>query len=80
MNYFLTKFAVEYNCGAYGASTYNNSDPCTTTGTGTQGAGGSLAYTGIDFLLPLVLGIALIAASIIFIIKSKRNKKSTSTL
>ena len=28
---FLTRFAVTYNCNAYGASTYNNDEPCETT-------------------------------------------------
>lgn len=62
----------QYNCGAYGANTYNSS--CT-TGTGTD-PNGSLADTGYNILLPLALGVALIIAAGILVVKRLRRRSS----
>lgn len=68
---FITRFAVTYDCGAYGASAYNNDDAC--------GTANNLAGTGVDTLLPLAIGLALIIASIVLLFvlrkKSARAKK-----
>lgn len=73
----VTILAADYNCGAYGSSTYTNGDPCqTTTGTAT-GTGGGLAYTGLDVLVPLTLGVLLIVAAIIMFVRNLRRKQTS---
>jgi hypothetical protein len=65
---FITRFAITYDCGAYGASTYNNDGPCSTNG--------ALAGTGVDVLLLLAVGLALVVSSIalLFILHKKSSQ------
>lgn len=65
--------------GSTGSAPGNN--PSTSTGTSTgNNAGGStgnsnLANTGMDLILPLALGVALIAGSLILFFKKPKNAK-----
>ena len=61
---FLVRFAVTYDCQAYGTSTYSNNDPCT--------AGNGLAGTGTDVYIALALGVVLVLAGIVAIVKLRR--------
>jgi LPXTG-motif cell wall-anchored protein len=61
-----------YSCGTYGANTYNST--CTTTGTDSNTSGNLLADTGYNVLIPLALGLALIIAAAILIIKRIRRR------
>ena len=76
MNYLLTKFAAEYNCNAYGSDAYNSGGTCVAGGTGTSSGDPNLANTGVDVLVPLVIGLVLIAAAIVMIVRNVRRKKS----
>lgn len=76
MNHLVTIHllaAAEYSCDAYGASAYGE---CSTTSTGSPNApgGGFLADTGYNILLPLALGLAIIIASIILLIKTLKRR------
>lgn len=62
-------FAADYNCGVYGAGTYQNA-AC-----GTEPAGGGLADTGYDVLLPIFLGISLVVAGAILLAKRWLRKR-----
>lgn len=62
-----------YGCGAYGANTYNGQ--CT-TGTGD---GGFLADTGYSLLLPMALGVALIIAAVILLVKRIVRRRSANS-
>lgn len=66
-----------YGCDAYGAGSYGTCSTVTETDTTTstppkQNDGSSLANTGFDILLPLVLGVILIVAAIIYWAKRLR--------
>jgi hypothetical protein len=65
------QFLAAYSCDAYGANAYNAS--CTTS-TGSSTNGGLLADTGYNILVPLALGLALIIAAAILIIKRLRRR------
>lgn len=74
-------FGQVSNPNAYGGGTYNdNASYGDTTQTGTQtGAqqpGGSLANTGVDVMMPLALGAAMIIGSVFALIKMRRGKKA----
>jgi LPXTG-motif cell wall-anchored protein len=75
----LNNFAASFNCSSYGAGNYNNGQDCTTTGSaGTASAGGTsgLIDTGVQVVLPILVGVALIAAAVIlFIRKPKKQTK-----
>jgi hypothetical protein len=60
-----------YSCDAYGANAYSAS--CT-TGTSPAPGGGMLADTGYSILLPLALGLALVIASVILLVKRLRRR------
>jgi hypothetical protein len=61
-----TYLAAVYNCNAYGAGTYNNSDAC---------AAGGLANTGVDFWIPLAIGVVLFISGIAFLVRSALQRK-----
>lgn len=67
MNTSSVRAMGAYGCNTYGADAY--SAACTTS-TGTSSSGGSLADTGYDILLPIALGLAVIIASIILLVKT----------
>lgn len=69
VNMSSLRLVGDYSCGAYGANAYNS------TCTGTQtGSGGLLANTGYNVLLPTALGLALIIAAAILVIKRLRRR------
>jgi LPXTG-motif cell wall-anchored protein len=59
-------FAATYNCGVYGSSTYDQSGVCgsTVTGSASESASGGLANTGVHVVLPILIGVVLIAIAI----------------
>lgn len=65
--------SADYNCGAYGAGTYQNSACGASTGSGSPLDG--LANTGYDVLLPIFLGVALIVAGAILLAKRWLRKR-----
>jgi len=76
----LNNFAANFNCNAYGAGNYNSGQNCTTTtgSSGTASAGGTsgLVNTGVHVVLPIILGVALIAAAVVlFLRKPKKQTK-----
>lgn len=86
MDYLFTKFAAEYNCGAYGAGAYDvgtcttATDPGTATPATGAGNNGGLAYTGMDVLVPLMIGLAIMVAAVIFFIRNLRSKKNNAKI
>lgn len=75
----LTLFAANYDCNAYGAGSYNNAE-CATTSTGDGGSpaenpSGGLADTGYNIIIPVALGLALIIAGAILLVKKLLRKK-----
>jgi hypothetical protein len=65
MNISNARIIGAYSCDAYGAGAYNSTSSCTTT----TGASSGLADTGYNILLPAALGLALIIAAAILIVK-----------
>lgn len=75
-NILLTQIAAQYDCGAYGTSTYNNSQVC---GTSTTAATGPLSNTGFDVVAPLAGGaLLMVAAVVLFVRNARRNKQLAS--
>ena len=80
-NYYFA-VAQDYNCDAYGAGDYNecNSTAGASTGGTTQPSGGGdsgpLANTGYDIIVPIALGIAVIGASGVLLVKRLRRRNS----
>lgn len=62
----------DYSCGTYGANTYNSA--CTTTSTGGN-SGGFLADTGYNVLLPVALGLAVLLAGAILLVKRLKRRQ-----
>lgn len=62
----FTIFAADYDCNAYGSSTYSNAD-CNTTAN-TPSGGGLLSDTGYNVIIPVALGLAIIFASIVLLV------------
>jgi LPXTG-motif cell wall-anchored protein len=79
MPYTYTLFAATYNCGSYGAGSYNTNGNTCTTGTssapGSSSGSGGLANTGQSILFPIAGGILLIAVAIALLIHTVRRKK-----
>lgn len=76
---YLTQFASsEYNCGAYSAGSYSEGACQTSAGDGSTstpgGVTGDIAGTGMNVILPLVLGLLLIAGSAIYFIRAFRKR------
>lgn len=81
--------AADYNCGSYGVGAYNENEACSTQGggTGTGGGtntsadtntnnGGPLANTGFDIIIPIALGVAVIVAAGILVVKKLTRKSA----
>jgi hypothetical protein len=69
----LTLLAANYDCAAYSAGTYNNTD-CSVA---SSSATGGLADTGYNIIIPAALGLALLLAATILIVKRiVRRKKA----
>lgn len=72
---------------AYGAGTYNSNSydcptgtqACATDSSTSNSAGGSLAYTGYNILIPVALAAALIIAAGIMLVSKLVRKRKTST-
>jgi len=56
--------AANYGCDAYGSGAYGQCSPT-----------GSLVNTGYDVLLPIFLGVSMIGAALILIIKRALRRK-----
>lgn len=73
----LTHFAAStYNCGAYGAGGYNETD-CATSTTGETAGSGSLADTGADLLLYALIGVILVGLALFQFIRSFRKARAS---
>lgn len=68
----ITHFAQAYNCDAYGAGAYNEGGQCVTS-TGTA-PGTNLPSTGTDVFIGIGVGIALIVAAVVLVVRSRRKK------
>lgn len=66
------RYIAQYDCGAYGASTYQNGQVCGAS----TGQNGGLANTGLDIIAPLAAGLVLIVVAAILLARNLR--KSTS--
>lgn len=64
MYYVVTSFAA-YNDGVYGANAYQQTAG---TSTGTDNTG-PLANTGYDVIVPVALGLSIVVASVIVLVK-----------
>ena len=73
MIYNYKLFATSYGSGNYSTTTYSGQTQ-TSTGTNTGNSGG-LADTGYDVIIPIALGVALIIAGVILLIKRAKRKK-----
>lgn len=75
MSYHIYFAADTYNADAYGSGTYQNNQ---TTGTGVDTAPTTtpLANTGYDIIVPAALGIAVLGASLLLLVKKLRTKSS----
>ena len=62
-----------YDCGTYSSSAYSQNDCGATTG-------GSLADTGFDVLLPIFLGISLVGAAAILVVKRLIRRRRQATV
>jgi hypothetical protein len=62
-----------YSCGAYGSSTYNNNDSCNGV---TPPNTGFAKLTEPGTIIPIGIFLAVIAAGIIVIFKTRKQKKS----
>ena len=81
-------FCATYNCSSYGAGSYTNGQPCTTTGHQENHQGSSTSYqtvtqsgnllenTGESLFIGLAIGISLIVIAIILLINKKRHSKN----
>lgn len=77
MQYSYKIFSSAYGEGNYNSSTFNGA---TQTGTNTGNNGGQtggLADTGYEIIIPVALGIALVVAGVILLVKraKRKNKK-----
>ena len=73
MSNIYTSFgAATYNTDAYGSGAYQEVKSTSTgTGTGTN----LLANTGYDVIIPVSIGLAIVIASVILLVKKLRTKK-----
>jgi len=81
-------FSATYNCSSYGAGSYTNGQPCTTTGHQESHQGSSTSYqtvtqsgnllenTGESLFIGIAIGISLIVIAIILLINKKRHSKN----
>jgi len=84
----IHNFSATYNCSSYGAGSYTNGQPCTTTGHQESHQGSSTSYqtvtqssnllenTGESLFIGLAIGISLIVIAIILLINKKRHSKN----
>ncbi|HEX6415959.1 MAG TPA: LPXTG cell wall anchor domain-containing protein [Candidatus Saccharimonadales bacterium] len=71
----LTHFAADYDCNAYSQGTFNNNACATQSADGGSTApSGGLADTGYDVIIPVALGLALVIAGGILLVKRMKRK------
>jgi hypothetical protein len=76
MNHLVTiHLLAAYSCDAYGANAYGE---CSTTAANPGSSNNLLASTGFDILLPLALGISIVIASVILLVKRIRRSKQSN--
>jgi hypothetical protein len=71
-----TPFVAEYNCSTYGSGNYGL---CDSTSTSSGTASDLLANTGYDVLIPLFLGVALVVAGSILLIRRRLRRRKQQT-
>ena len=76
MNFSSLRIMGQYSCGAYGSNTYDSA--CTATESSATG-GGFLADTGYSTLIPTALGVAVLIAGIILLVKRLRRRTANHT-
>lgn len=75
MNYIYKTFAAAtYNSNTYGSGAYQEAQ---STSTGTNTGNNLLANTGYDVIVPIALGLAIVIASAIVLVKKLRVKKQS---
>lgn len=72
--YFKT-LAATYNCGAYGAGSFDEGTKCQTTQPPSNTTGG-LVNTGMNVYLPLAIGVILIAVALGVLITTLKRKRT----
>lgn len=75
LHYHFTTQLAQYGCDAYGADTYGT-ECATTTSSNNEATGGDLSFTGQEILLPIVIGILLIGAGVVGVIRMSKKKRS----
>lgn len=73
MDTLYKQFAATYDCGAYGAGTYDSDQTCTTS---TES--GNLAGTGTDVVIGIAGGALLIIIAVVVIIRTRKNAKKAN--
>lgn len=74
MTYHYLLQRAQYDCGAYGTSTYNNGQVCAAQTTG------PLANTGLDVLVPLGSGLLILVVALVLLLRTlRRSSKTTPT-
>lgn len=83
--FYFTHFtaAANYDCNAYGAGGYNAEQTCSSTTTDTSASGSTtnnngLAATGTNILIGAGIGLALIIAGAIILLKLRHKKHSAT--
>ena len=72
----LMRFAV-YDCGTYGAGSYDHDTACSTAAVsqpGTAAAGGELAYTGMPFYATLTGVVLVVVVSVVLLVRARRRR------
>ena len=65
MEYSFKIFGATYDCGTYGAGTFDNGS-CATTGGGTSGnSGASLTNSGFDLILAATVACVIIFTALV---------------
>ncbi|HSW81189.1 MAG TPA: hypothetical protein VLG40_02225 [Candidatus Saccharimonas sp.] len=72
-----TNYFAQYGCGTYGGGAYDHTG-CATTSNPSD----SLANTGYDVLIPIFIGIAVVVASGILLVRRilRKRKNAQATL
>ncbi len=79
--YHYTIFGQVNDSNAYGGGTYQSAEYGDTTLTQasketSENTTGSLANSGVDVVMPLTLGIAMVVGSVIALAKMRKSKKT----
>lgn len=80
-NYFFAADTASYSCGTYGGGAYGEDCVASTGGQpspASPGNGGLLPDTGWNILLPVALGLSIVIASVILLVKQLRRRKQTT--